>query len=72
MSIKQDCSPVRTVMDLERKYKFGKQFAEVMGIALDAQQKVEKFEAALGDKMNELDEKMKALEHTLNSIKSYS
>jgi hypothetical protein len=33
---KQDRQGARTPADLERKYQFGKQFAEIMGIALDA------------------------------------
>lgn len=34
---KQDLHGVRTASDLERKYQFGKSFAEIMGIAKDAQ-----------------------------------
>lgn len=34
---KQDRQGARTPADLERKYKFGQSFAEVMGIATDAQ-----------------------------------
>lgn len=37
MSVKQDRTAARTVTDIERKYSFGKSFAEVMGIATDAQ-----------------------------------
>ncbi len=33
---KQDRQGARTPADLERKYQFGNQFAEIMGIALDA------------------------------------
>jgi hypothetical protein len=33
---KQDRQPARTAGDIERKYNFGKSFAEVMGIAEDA------------------------------------
>jgi hypothetical protein len=33
---KQDRQGARTVSDLERKYKFGESFAEVMGLATDA------------------------------------
>ena len=36
MSAKQDRQGVRTATDLERKYQFDKQFAEIMGIATDA------------------------------------
>jgi hypothetical protein len=35
--VKQDRQGVRTASDLERKYQFDKRFAEIMGIALDAQ-----------------------------------
>ena len=38
MSSKQDRQGARTVTDLERKYKFGQTFAEVIGIATDAQE----------------------------------
>lgn len=35
---KQDRTYARTAVDLERKYNFGKTFAEVLGIATDAQE----------------------------------
>ena len=35
---KQDRQAVRTAAELEQKHKFGKQFAEVMGIATDARE----------------------------------
>lgn len=38
---KQDRQGVRTAADIERKYNFGKSFAEVMGIAKDAQETAE-------------------------------
>lgn len=38
MSAKQDGVSARTPADLERKYNFGKTFAEVMGYATDAQE----------------------------------
>lgn len=37
MSLKQDRQGARTAADLERRYNFGKSFAELKGIALDAQ-----------------------------------
>lgn len=37
MSAKQDRQGARTVSDLERRYNFGTQFAEILGIATDAQ-----------------------------------
>lgn len=54
---KQDKQGVRTAADLERKYNIGKSFAEVIGIATDAQQAAD--EAAAG--IDGLDEK---LDHT--------
>lgn len=47
MSDKQDRQGVRTASDLERKYQFNKQFAEIMGIALDAQNAVSVVESGL-------------------------
>ena len=40
MSERQDRQGARTPADLERKYQFGKRFAEIMGIALDAQKAI--------------------------------
>lgn len=42
MSAKQDRTYPRTASDIERKYNFGKSFAEVLGIATDAQEKADK------------------------------
>ena len=47
MSDKQDRQGVRTASDLERKYQFGKQFAEIMGIALDARDSVHRVDSEL-------------------------
>lgn len=47
MNTKQDRQGVRTASDLERKYQFGKQFAEIMGIALDARDSVYKVDSEL-------------------------
>lgn len=47
MSAKQDRQGVRTATDLERKYQFGRQFAEIMGIALDARDSVSLVESEL-------------------------
>lgn len=41
MSAKQDRQGARTPADLERRYNFGQSFAEIMGIATDAQKKAE-------------------------------
>ena len=48
---KQDRQGVRTPADLERKYNFDKRFAEIMGIANDARDSVEKVESTLRDEM---------------------
>lgn len=50
---KQDRQGVRTASDLERKYQFGKQFAEIMGIALDAQKSVSEVESSLHNEILE-------------------
>ena len=44
---KQDRQGARTPADLEQKYQFGKTFAEILGVALDAQKSVEEADAAL-------------------------
>ena len=41
MSVKQDRQGVRKASELEQKYQFGKQFAEILGIAMDARDSVE-------------------------------
>lgn len=53
MSEKQDRQGARTPADLERKYKFGKQFAEIMGIATDARDKVDRVESELRHEIEE-------------------
>ena len=47
MSEKQDRQAVRSATDLEQKYQFGKQFAELMGIALDARESVDSLASTL-------------------------
>lgn len=44
---RQDRQGVRTPADLEQKYQFGKRFAEIMGIALDAQKSITVIESEL-------------------------
>lgn len=44
---KQDGVAVRSAADLERKYQFGKRFAEIMGIANDARGSVSKLESEI-------------------------
>lgn len=53
MSSKQDRQGVRTAVDLERKYNFGKTFAEVLGIATDAQKAVGELEQEVLNQMAE-------------------
>lgn len=47
MSEKQDRQGARTPADLEQKWQFGKRFAEIMGIALDAQKTISVVESSL-------------------------
>lgn len=53
MSVKQDRQGVRTATDLEQKYQFGKKFAELMGIALDARESVDSLASTLRSEMME-------------------
>ncbi len=46
---KQDRQGVRTAADIERKYNFGKSFAEVMGIATEAQDAAKQATEAVGE-----------------------
>ena len=50
---KQDRQGVRTASDLERKYQYEKQFAEVMGISLDTQRNVTQVESSLSHEIYE-------------------
>ena len=47
MSIKQDRQGARTTAQLEQKYGFGSRFAEVLGIATDAQTEVRQLDSGL-------------------------
>lgn len=53
MSAKQDRQGVRTATDIERKYQFGKTFAELMGIANDARSHVDSVESSLQNELRE-------------------
>lgn len=53
MSSKQDRVAPRTVADIERKYNFGKSFAEVMGIVDDARDEVDSAYSELKDEITE-------------------
>jgi hypothetical protein len=54
ISSKQDRTYARTVQDIERKYSFGKSFAETLGIANDARDKVDSVESTLNSNIDEL------------------
>ena len=65
MSAKQDRQGVRTAADLERKYQYDKQFAEVMGISLDNQKAINQVESNLS---HELIQQMTALNRDTERI----
>lgn len=62
---KQDRQGVRTPTDLERKYQFDKQFAEIMGIATDARDSAYKVESEL---RNEILEQVTSLTRDTETI----
>ena len=51
MSEKHDRSYARTAQDLERKYQFGKTFADMLGLINENRDKVEKAESSLHDEI---------------------
>lgn len=51
MSVKQDRTGVRTAVDLERKYNFGKTFAEMLGLINDSRDKAESANSELRDEL---------------------
>ena len=53
MSAKQDRTYTRTASDLERKYNFGKSFAEILGIATDARDSVDSLGSELRSEISE-------------------
>lgn len=53
MSIKQDRTGVRTAVDLERKYNFGKTFSEMLGLINDSRDKVDSVESSLRNEIKE-------------------
>lgn len=50
---KQDRQGVRTPADLERKYQFGKTFAEIIGLATDLRESVDSVESELRDEITQ-------------------
>ena len=53
MSVKQDKAAPRTVADIERKYNFGKSFADIMGLIDDTRNEVD---SAYSELQNEITE----------------
>lgn len=53
MSEKMDRQGARTAADLERKYQFGKQFSEIMGLVNDTRGSISEVESNLQDKILE-------------------
>ena len=53
MSVKQDRAAPRTVADIERKYNFGKSFAEIMGLIDDTRNEVDSVESSLKSEITE-------------------
>ena len=66
MSEKQDRTGARTAADLERKYNFGKTFAEMLGLINDSRDKVDSVKSELRD---EITETKTTLERDTESIK---
>ncbi len=59
MGVKQDRTYVRTAQDLERKWKFGKSFAELLGLINDNRDKVDSVESSLSDKITKQETSLK-------------
>ena len=59
MSVKQDRTYARTVQDIERKYAFGKSFAETLGIVNDTRDKVDSVTSGLQDTINNVSTALK-------------
>lgn len=65
MSAKQDCTYARTAQDIERKYSFGKTFADMLGLINDNRDKVDEVESSL---RNEITEQSTSLKRTAEEI----
>lgn len=65
MSAKQDRVAPRTVADIERKYNFGKSFAEIMGLIDDTRNEVD---AAYSDLRSEVTEQSTAIRRDTEQI----
>ena len=65
MSAKQDRAAPRTVSDIERKYNFGKSFAEVIGLVEDTRDEVD----SASSKLDGVDKRTSELERTNKELK---
>lgn len=65
MSVKQDRAAPRTVADIERKYNFGKSFAELMGLIDDTRNEVD---SAYSELHNEIIEQSTAISRDTEQI----
>ena len=65
MSVKQDRAAPRTVADIERKYNFGKSFAEIMGLIDDTRNEVD---SAYSDLRNEVTEQVTSISRSTSEI----
>jgi HSP90 family molecular chaperone len=66
MSVKQDRAAPRTVADLEMKYNFGKNYAELEGIVLDTRNEVTEAKSELTNVKNQTSE----LSRTASELKA--
>ena len=53
MSARQDCVATRTAADLERKYKFGQTFSEMLGLINESREKVDSVASELRNEITE-------------------
>ena len=53
MSVKQDRGYARTAQDIERKYSFGKTFADMLGLINENRDKVDSVESTMRDEIKE-------------------
>jgi hypothetical protein len=59
MSVKQDRTYARTAQDIERKYAFGKSFADTLGLINDTRDEVDSVESGLQEEMKQLSTTLK-------------
>jgi hypothetical protein len=59
MSVKQDRTYARTAQDIERKYQFGKTFAEMLGLINDNRDKVDSVESSLRSEITRSESELK-------------